>query len=104
MTSDEKIIQEFAEQEYKYGWVSDIESDTLPPGLDEEVIRHISARKEEPEWLLEFRLKAFRRWQKMDEPHWPKVDYGPIYRWLVPPGLAVGAVLTVLTVLRLFTQ
>ncbi len=78
MSSDEKIIQEFADQEYKYGFVSDIESDTLPPGLNEDVIRHISSKKEEPEWLLEFRLKAFRYWQKMEEPHWPKVDYDPI--------------------------
>jgi Fe-S cluster assembly protein SufB len=78
MSTDEKIIQDFAEQEYKYGFVSDIESDTLPPGLNEDVIRHISAKKEEPEWMLEFRLKAYRHWLTLEEPHWPKVDYDPI--------------------------
>ncbi len=78
MSSDEKVIQDFAEQEYKYGFVSDIESDTLPPGLNEDVIRHISAKKEEPEWMLEFRLKAYRHWLTLEEPHWPKVDYDPI--------------------------
>ncbi len=78
MSTDEKIIQDFAEQEYKCGFVSDIESDTLPPGLNEDVIRHISAKKEEPEWMLEFRLKAYRHWLTLEEPHWPKVDYDPI--------------------------
>jgi Fe-S cluster assembly protein SufB len=78
MGSEEKIIQDFTEQEYKYGFVSDIESETLPPGLDEDVIRFISKRKNEPDWLLEFRLKAFHYWEKMEEPHWAKVDFPPI--------------------------
>jgi len=78
MSADEKIIQEFADQEYKYGFVTEIDSDTLPPGLSEDVIRHISTKKEEPEWLLEFRLKAYRHWLKMEEPHWAKVDYPPV--------------------------
>ena len=64
--------------EYKYGFVSDIEMDKLPPGLDESVVRFISAKKGEPEWLLEWRLKAFRTWQKMTEPEWPHVSYEPI--------------------------
>ncbi len=64
--------------EYKYGFVSDIEMDKLPPGLDESVVRFISARKGEPEWLLEWRLKAFRAWQKMEEPDWPHVHYEPV--------------------------
>ena len=55
-----------------------METDTLPPGLNEDVIRHISAKKEEPEWLLDWRLKAFRHWQTMDEPRWPHVQYEPI--------------------------
>jgi len=64
--------------EYKYGFVSDIQVDKLPPGLDESVVRFISAKKGEPEWLLEWRLKAFRAWQKMTEPEWPHVTYEPI--------------------------
>lgn len=64
--------------EYKYGFVSDIQVDKLPPGLDESVVRFISAKKGEPEWLLEWRLKAFRTWQKMTEPEWPHVTYEPI--------------------------
>jgi Fe-S cluster assembly protein SufB len=71
-------IQEITQQEYKYGFVTDIEADTAPPGLDESIIRFISAKKEEPEWLLEFRLKAFRHWQTMKEPTWANVKYPPI--------------------------
>ncbi|MBK9549794.1 MAG: Fe-S cluster assembly protein SufB [Gemmatimonadetes bacterium] len=65
-------------REYKHGWVTDIEQDTMPPGLSEETVRFISAKKEEPEWLLDWRLKAFRRWQEMTEPTWPNVHYTPI--------------------------
>ena len=57
---------------------TDIESDTIPPGLTEDTVRFISAKKSEPEWLLEWRLKAFRRWLTMTEPHWPNVTYPPI--------------------------
>jgi Fe-S cluster assembly protein SufB len=71
-------IQEIASQEYKYGFVTDIESDTAPPGLSEEIIRFISAKKEEPEWLLEFRLKSFRHWLTMKEPTWANVSFPPI--------------------------
>jgi Fe-S cluster assembly protein SufB len=63
------------DQPYKYGFSADIETDTLPPGLNEEVVRAISAKKEEPEFMLEFRLKAFRHWQTMEEPDWPNVTY-----------------------------
>jgi Fe-S cluster assembly protein SufB len=63
---------------YKYGFVTVIDEDRAPPGLDEAVIRFISARKREPEWLLEWRLGAFRRWQKMTEPHWAKLRIAPI--------------------------
>src|SRR6478736_9494739 len=67
-----------ANREYKYGWVTDIESETIPRGLSEDTVRLISARKNEPEWLLDWRLKAFRRWQQMAEPRWPNVEYPPI--------------------------
>jgi Fe-S cluster assembly protein SufB len=71
-------IQEIAAQEYKYGFVTDIEADTAPPGLSEEIIRFISAKKEEPEWLLDFRLKSFRHWLTMKEPTWANVSFPPI--------------------------
>jgi Fe-S cluster assembly protein SufB len=73
-----ETIDEFVQSEYKYGWVSNIETETFPPGLNEDVIRLISAKKEEPEFLLEWRLKAFRQWQKMSEPKWPNVRYTPV--------------------------
>ncbi|MFL2942084.1 MAG: Fe-S cluster assembly protein SufB [Limisphaerales bacterium] len=78
MSSESEVIDQFVEQEYKWGFYTDVETDTLPPGLNEDVIRHISAKKEEPEWLLDWRLKAFRHWQTMDEPRWPHVQYEPI--------------------------
>ncbi|MDQ6999949.1 MAG: Fe-S cluster assembly protein SufB [Mariprofundus sp.] len=74
----ESTPEDFAGQEYEAGFVTDIETDTLPPGLNEDVIRHISAKKDEPEWLLNWRLEAFRHWQTMTEPHWAHVNYEPI--------------------------
>ena len=71
-------IETFANQEYKYGFVTDIEADAVPPGLNEDVIRLISAKKDEPEWLLEWRLKAYRHWLTMTEPTWANVHYPPI--------------------------
>jgi Fe-S cluster assembly protein SufB len=72
-------IERLANQQYKWGFSTDIEQDIAEPGLDEPIIRTISAKKEEPEWLLEWRLKAFARWKEMEEPHhWPKVEYPPI--------------------------
>ncbi len=65
-------------QPYKYGFVTDVESDTLPPGINEDVVRLISAKKEEPEFMLEFRLRAFRQWQKMADPTWAHVNYPQI--------------------------
>ncbi|MEZ4237844.1 MAG: Fe-S cluster assembly protein SufB [Myxococcota bacterium] len=64
--------------EYRYGFSTPIEADRLPPGLDEEVVRFISAKKGEPGWLLDWRLAAFRAWQQMEEPTWPHFTYGPI--------------------------
>ena len=67
-----------ATETYKYGFVTDIEADTAPKGLDESIIRFISAKKEEPDWLLQWRLKSYRHWLTMTEPKWAKVDYPPI--------------------------
>ena len=71
-------IETLVNKEYQYGFVTDVDSDTLPPGLNEDVVRLISSKKDEPEWLLEWRLKAYRRWLTMTEPHWPNVKYPPI--------------------------
>ncbi len=71
-------VRALAEQKYKYGFVTDIESDTAPKGLNEDTVRFISAKKSEPEWLLEWRLKAFAHWLEMEEPDWAMVDYPPI--------------------------
>jgi Fe-S cluster assembly protein SufB len=78
MPTDTERIQEIAEQEYKYGFFTDVEADSIPPGLDENVVRLISAKKEEPEFLLEWRLKAYQHWLTMTEPKWPNVHYPPI--------------------------
>jgi len=71
-------IEQIANQDYKYGFVTDIEADQVPPGLNEDIVRLISEKKEEPAWLLEWRLKAFRHWLTMKEPAWANVKYGPI--------------------------
>ncbi len=78
LSEDEQIIQEVTEQKYKYGFVTDIESDQAPKGLNEGIIRFISAKKDEPEFMLEYRLKAFRHWQKLEEPTWAHVHYPKI--------------------------
>ena len=86
-------IADHLNAEYAAGFVTDIESDTLPPGLDESTVRFISAKKEEPEWLTEWRLKAFARWQTMREPEWahlhyPKIDYKAISYYSAPRSMA----------------
>ncbi len=73
-----EILEQYANRDYKWGFVSDIDSDTLPPGLNEEVIRFISAKKEEPEWMLEWRLKAYKQLQKMEAPDWHNLKIAPI--------------------------
>ncbi|MCH8087034.1 MAG: Fe-S cluster assembly protein SufB [Chloroflexi bacterium] len=82
MVSKSKVskttVQAIVDQEYKFGFVTDIEQESLPPGLNEDVIRLISAKKEEPEFLLEWRLKAYRHWLTMKEPTWQNVHYPPI--------------------------
>jgi Fe-S cluster assembly protein SufB len=75
---NDDILGQVTSSEYKYGFVTDIESDDAPKGLNEDIVRFISAKKNEPEWLLEWRLKAYRHWLTMEEPKWPNVDYPPI--------------------------
>tara|TARA_B100000945_G_scaffold320232_1_gene329641 strand:- start:125 stop:1567 length:1443 start_codon:yes stop_codon:yes gene_type:complete len=75
LTEEDKILQEVTTSEYKYGFVTDIDSDTIKKGLNEDVIRLISMKKNEPDWLLEWRLDAFRKFQKMTEPEWANVTY-----------------------------
>ncbi len=72
--SEAKELQELADKEYEFGFVTDVESDSIPAGLDEETIREISRRKDEPDWLLEYRLKSYRYWLTMKDPSWAKVD------------------------------
>jgi Fe-S cluster assembly protein SufB len=71
-------VEQLANREYKWGFVTDIESDAIPPGLSEDVVRLISAKKNEPEFMLEWRLRAYRQWLTMTEPTWAKVEYEPI--------------------------
>ena len=73
--SDDELLEHYADREYKWGFVSDVDADTLPPGLSEEVVRFISAKKKEPQWLLDFRLKALEQLKSMAYPEWPNVHY-----------------------------
>jgi Fe-S cluster assembly protein SufB len=75
MSDSMVTLEEHTRSDYKYGFTSNIDSDTIPKGLNEDVVRIISQKKEEPEWLLEWRLKAFRHWQTLKEPKWPNVKY-----------------------------
>jgi Fe-S cluster assembly protein SufB len=78
MPTADAEIETLANSEYKWGFVTDIEADSAPPGLSEETIRFISHKKGEPDWLLQWRLKAYRHWLTMEEPKWPMVHYPPI--------------------------
>jgi Fe-S cluster assembly protein SufB len=78
MGTETNTIEQLATREYKWGFVTDIEADAAPKGLNEEIIRFISMKKNEPAWLLEWRLKAFRQWTTMEEPHWSNVHYDPV--------------------------
>ena len=73
--TEDELLEEVTSSEYKYGFTTDIESDTIPKGLSEEVVRTISAKKNEPEWMLEYRLNAYRAWLEMEEPDWANVSY-----------------------------
>ena len=97
MTTATSTIEELANQEYKYGFVTELETDSAPRGLSEDTVRLISAKKNEPEFMLEWRLKAYRHWLTMDEPTWqnvhhPRIDYQDIIYYSAPksqkPGLA----------------
>ena len=78
MTDSTSTLERLAASDYKYGFITDIEQDSVPPGLDEDVIRLISAKKQEPDWLLEWRLQAYRHWLTMKQPEWARVHYPPI--------------------------
>ncbi|MDZ4827970.1 MAG: Fe-S cluster assembly protein SufB, partial [Actinomycetota bacterium] len=78
MTDVSSEVRELAGREYQYGFVTDLETDVAPRGLNEDVIRLISAKKNEPDWMLEWRLKAYRGWLTMEEPSWQKARYAPI--------------------------
>ncbi|MEZ4826329.1 MAG: Fe-S cluster assembly protein SufB [Bacteroidia bacterium] len=89
LSEDEKLIQEVTGQKYKYGWVTPIESDLAPKGLNEDIIRLISSKKNEPEFMLEYRLKAYHHWLKMTEPEWahihyPAIDFQNIHYYAAP--------------------
>ena len=89
MSSDEQILEEFTSKEYEHGWSVDFEADEAPEGLSEDIVRFISAKKQEPEWLLEWRLKAYEKWTQMEEPDWsnvkyPKIDYQSIKYYSAP--------------------
>lgn len=75
MSKDTDILEEITSSDYKYGFYTDIEADEAPPGLSEDIVRFISGKKNEPEWMLEWRLKAYREWLKMTEPEWANVTY-----------------------------
>ena len=78
MSKGNQVLEEITSKEYEHGWTVNLEADEAPKGLDENTVRFISAKKGEPEWLLEWRLKAFSQWQKMTEPTWPNVHYPAI--------------------------
>ncbi len=78
MSKDNQVLEELTSKEYEHGWSSNLEMDSAPKGLNEDIVRFISAKKQEPEWLLEWRLKAYRQWTKMIEPTWPNVTYPKI--------------------------
>src|ERR687890_180864 len=89
MSTSTETIEQLATREYKYGFVTDVESETIPKGLNEDIVRLISAKKNEPEWLLEWRLKAYRHWLNMKEPtwanvHYPAIDYNDIIYYAAP--------------------
>jgi len=89
MSESQKTIDKFTNKEYEFGFKTDIESKVAPKGLNEDVVKMISKEKKEPKWLLEFRLKAFSHWKKMEEPtwshaHYPKIDYQDIHYYAAP--------------------
>src|SRR5882672_4573180 len=89
MSTATETIETLVKQEYKYGFITDVESDSAPPGLNEDIVRLISLKKKEPEWLTEWRLKAYRHWLTMSAPTWqfvkyPKIDFQDITYYSAP--------------------
>src|SRR5581483_12013765 len=90
MTTETSTIQELADREYKHGWVTELQAQQLPPGLSEDVIRQISAKKNEPDFMLQWRLKAYRYWLTQQEPRWwphlrfPAINYQDIVYYSAP--------------------
>ena len=87
--NENNLIENIATKDYEYGFDSNIETDYFPKGINEDIVRKISEYKQEPQWLLEFRLNAFRKWQTMKEPNWahltiPTIDYQDIIYFAVP--------------------
>jgi Fe-S cluster assembly protein SufB len=78
MSKDNQVLEELTSKEYEHGWTTNIETESAPKGLNEDIIRFISTKKNEPEWLLEYRLNAYKQWTKMKEPTWPNVTHPPI--------------------------
>src|SRR6266446_3593910 len=95
MSTATETIEGLVQQEYKYGFYTDVEADSAPPGLNEDVIRLISAKKKEPEFMLDWRLKAYRHWLTMKEPRWqnvryPAIDYQDIVYYSAPRPKGAG--------------
>jgi Fe-S cluster assembly protein SufB len=89
MATEQDELESLVNRRYEHGFITDIATETLPPGLDEDIVRAISARKDEPEWMLEWRLQAYRQWLEMTEPEWahvhyPKIDYNSISYYSAP--------------------
>ncbi|MDY3356517.1 MAG: Fe-S cluster assembly protein SufB, partial [Prevotella sp.] len=89
MSEKNQFVRQVAEQKYEYGFTTDVHTEIIPNGLNEDIVRLISAKKGEPDWMLEFRLEAFRHWQKMEEPRWghvhvPEIDYQAISYYADP--------------------
>lgn len=89
INEEKELLQDITKKEYKEGFVTDVDQDFIPKGLNEDIVRMISVRKEEPQWLLDFRLDAFRKWQKMEMPDWghldmPHIDYQDIIYYAAP--------------------
>jgi len=89
MSTDDQILEEFTSKEYEHGWSVDFEADEAPMGLNEDIVKFISHKKNEPEWLLNWRLKSFRHWSQLEEPQWsnvhyPKIDYQALKYYSAP--------------------
>lgn len=89
MNDNNRFVRQVAERKYEFGFTTDVKTEIIEKGLNEDVVRLISAKKNEPEWLLEFRLKAFRYWQTLEQPSWghvtlPEIDYQAISYYAAP--------------------